>query len=99
LTTHTKSDAGLDMPARPTLIDIYNRRLMTAIRDLPFPPAKHMIQCATLALNAGAGERTVLGSAMDAVRHLRRSGPARHLVRPPSRPADPRVPARNFWRP
>src|SRR5215475_433591 len=49
------------MPARPTLADVYRLRLMTAIRDLPFPPAKHMIQCAKLALDAGADEKTVLG--------------------------------------
>jgi len=61
VTTHTRSGAVTDMPARPTLADIYSLRLMTAIRDLPFPPAKHMIQCAKLALDAGADEKTVLG--------------------------------------
>lgn len=33
---------------------------MNPIRDLPFAPAKHMIQCAGLAMKAGADERTVL---------------------------------------
>ena len=56
MTTHARSDTDIvqDMPSRPTLADIYRLRLMTAIRDLPFPPAKHMIQCAKLALDAGA---------------------------------------------
>jgi hypothetical protein len=56
-----ESTPAAAMPTRPTLADVYHLRLMTAIRDLPFPPAKHMIQCATLALRAGADEPTVLG--------------------------------------
>jgi HD domain len=61
VTTHAKREDVTDMPTRPTVADIYSLRLMTAIRDLPFPPAKHMIQCAKLALDAGADEQTVLG--------------------------------------
>jgi hypothetical protein len=49
------------MPRCPTIIDVYKLRLMQPIRNLPFPPAKHMIQCARLALKAGADEKTVAG--------------------------------------
>jgi predicted HD phosphohydrolase len=45
---------------KPTIVDIYKLRLMQPIRNLPFPPAKHMIQCAKLALSAGADETIVL---------------------------------------
>ena len=48
------------MPDKPTLADIYRLRLLRPIKSLPFPPAKHMIQCATLAMRAGADEQTVL---------------------------------------
>jgi predicted HD phosphohydrolase len=45
---------------KPTIVDIYKLRLMQPIRNLPFPPAKHMIQCAKLAMTAGADETIVL---------------------------------------
>ena len=48
------------MPDTPTLVDIYRLRLLRSIKSLPFPPAQHMIQCATLAMRAGADEQTVL---------------------------------------
>ena len=48
------------MPDTPTLVDIYRLRLLRPIKSLPFPPAQHMIQCATLAMRAGADEPTVL---------------------------------------
>lgn len=43
-----------------TLVDIYTQRLMKPIKDLPFAPAKHMIQSAAQAMKAGADEQTVL---------------------------------------
>ena len=54
------SEPGEVMPDRPTLADIFRLRLLRPIKGLPFPPAPHMIQCATLATKAGADEPTVL---------------------------------------
>src|SRR5690349_14700654 len=51
---------ALTMPKRPTVLDIYNLRLLHPIKNLPFPPAKHMTQRANLALKAGADETIVL---------------------------------------
>ncbi len=55
-----RENSADQMPARPTIVDIYHLRLMHPIRNLSFPPAKHMIQCAKLALAAGASQQMVL---------------------------------------
>jgi hypothetical protein len=55
------NSASAAMPPRPTIIDVFTHRLMQPIRNLPFPPAKHMIQSARMALNAGADEKIVAG--------------------------------------
>ena len=48
------------MPARPTLADVFTRRLHRPRFGLPFGPAHHGVQCATLARQAGTDEETVL---------------------------------------
>jgi hypothetical protein len=54
-------DALPVMTERPTIGDIYSLRLAQPIKGLSFPPAKHMIQSATMAMKAGASEEVVLG--------------------------------------
>lgn len=49
-----------ELPARPTLVDILMRRLHKPKFGLVFPAAHHGVQCATLAMKAGADEETVL---------------------------------------
>jgi hypothetical protein len=60
MTRAEDSEPVVAMPEKPTLADIYRLRLLRPIKNLPFPPAMHMIQCATLAMKAGADEPTVL---------------------------------------
>jgi HD domain len=60
MTRPEPTEPGPAMPDRPTLADIFRLRLLRPIKGLPFPPALHMIQCATLATKAGADEPTVL---------------------------------------
>ena len=49
-----------EMPARPTLVDILTRRLHKPKFGLPFAAAHHGAQCASLAMQAGVDEETVL---------------------------------------
>jgi hypothetical protein len=49
-----------EMPARPTLANIYSLRLHKPKFGLPIAAAAHGAQCASLALNAGCDEETVL---------------------------------------
>jgi hypothetical protein len=49
-----------EMPARPTLMDIFNLRLNTPKFGLPIAAAPHCTQSATNALKAGMDEETVL---------------------------------------
>jgi hypothetical protein len=48
------------MPAKPTLMDIFNLRLNTPKFGLPIAAAPHCIQCAVHAVKAGMDEQTVL---------------------------------------
>src|SRR5262249_22985853 len=48
------------MPEKPTLVDFFSYRLCGAVNNLPFEPRKHLIQCATLAMESGVDEKTVL---------------------------------------
>ena len=57
----TRSPEGsAEMPAQPTLFDIFNLRLNTPKFGLPIAAAPHCVQCASLALKAGMDEETVL---------------------------------------
>ena len=49
-----------EMPARPTLADVYSLRLHKPKFGLPIAAAAHGAQCASLALKAGCDEETVL---------------------------------------
>ncbi|MBX9964527.1 MAG: hypothetical protein K2Y35_15820 [Burkholderiales bacterium] len=49
-----------NMPARPTLKDIFNLRLNTPKFGLPIAAAPHCTQCAVQALKAGMDEKIVL---------------------------------------
>ena len=53
-------EPSAEMPARPTLSDIFNLRLNTPKFGLPIAAAPHCVQCASLALQAGMDEETVL---------------------------------------
>ena len=64
-----RSPAGLPpMPERVTLRDIFELRL-GGMKNMPFNPAKHMIQSATNALDRGMDEETVLGCLLHDVGH------------------------------
>jgi len=45
-------ESAAEMPAQPTLFDIFNLRLNTPKFGLPIATAPHCVQCATLALKA-----------------------------------------------
>jgi len=50
----------LPMPARPTLVDFFQLRFNQIRNNLPFPPGHHVIQSASLAMQAGQKEETIL---------------------------------------
>src|SRR5215813_539468 len=52
--------AWQSMPERPTIADFFHFRFNQIRNNLPFPPGHHVIQSASLALNAGQKEETVL---------------------------------------
>jgi hypothetical protein len=54
------SEELLPLPERPGLIDVLEKRLHKPRFGLPFGAAPHGVQCARLALSAGADEETVL---------------------------------------
>jgi hypothetical protein len=55
-----QSETLQPMPARPTLSDIFMRRMDQPKFGLPFAAGHHGAQCATLAMRAGVDEETVL---------------------------------------
>ena len=60
-TARTAAAADLPpMPAQPTLVDILTLRMHKPKFGLPFAAAHHGVQCASLAMKAGADEETVL---------------------------------------
>ena len=48
------------LPAKPTLADIFLHRLHVPWFGLPIAAARHGVQCATLAMQAGCDEETIL---------------------------------------
>lgn len=59
-----RTDELQPMPAKPTLIDIFTRRMDKPKFGLPFAAGHHGAQCASLALEAGVDEETVLACLM-----------------------------------
>jgi predicted HD phosphohydrolase len=60
-TAQTRSQQQfVDLPARPTLADILLNRLHVPWFGMPIAAARHGVQCASLARNAGCDEETVL---------------------------------------
>jgi len=55
-----RADELQPMPAQPTLVDIFTRRMDKPKFGLPFAAGHHGAQCVLLAMKAGVDEETVL---------------------------------------
>lgn len=82
------------MPTHPTLVDILTLRMHKPRFGLPFAAAHHGVQCASLAVKAGADEETVLACLLHDI--------AMALMRPDhgwwgAQLVEPYVPERVSW--